>query len=33
MFHVLGKGDDWGQDQINEHALAMLSLIETHYGT
>lgn len=33
MFHVLGKDDDWGQDQINEHALAMLSLIETHYGT
>ena len=31
MFHVLGKGDDWGQDQINEHALAMLSLIEAHY--
>lgn len=33
MFHVLGKGDDWGQDQINKHALAMLSLIETHYDT
>ncbi|WP_158226586.1 DUF262 domain-containing protein [Pseudomonas congelans] len=33
MFHVLGKGDNWGQDQINEHALAMLSLIETHYDT
>jgi len=33
MFHVLGNGDDWGWDQINEHAQAMLSLIEAHYGT
>nr|WP_033042735.1 DUF262 domain-containing protein [Pseudomonas sp. SbOxS1]KEX92916.1 hypothetical protein HA62_16655 [Pseudomonas putida]NYU05734.1 DUF262 domain-containing protein [Pseudomonas sp. SbOxS1] len=32
MFHVLGKGDDWGQDQIKQHAQAMFSLIETHYG-
>ncbi|SDY05925.1 DUF262 domain-containing protein [Pseudomonas salomonii] len=31
MFHVLGKGDDWGQHQINEHAQVMLSLLETHY--
>ncbi|MBV7493821.1 DUF262 domain-containing HNH endonuclease family protein [Pseudomonas sp. PDM24] len=32
MFHVLGKGDDWGQDQIKQHAQAMFSLIEAHYG-
>ncbi|WP_457412066.1 hypothetical protein [Pseudomonas sp. SDO524_S393] len=28
MFHVLDNGDDWGQEQINEHAQAALLLIE-----
>jgi len=32
MFHVLGKGDDWGQDQIKQHAQAMFSLIQAHFG-
>ena len=32
MFHVLGKGDSWGQEQIDEHEKAMLLLIEAHYG-
>jgi len=31
MFHVLGKGDNWGQEQIDKHARAMLLLIEAHY--
>lgn len=31
MFHVLGKGDKWGQEQIETHAKAMLLLIEEHY--
>lgn len=31
IFHVLGKGDNWGQEQIDKHAKAMLLLIEAHY--
>jgi hypothetical protein len=31
MFHVLGKGDKWGHEQIEKHAKAMLLLIEAHY--
>ncbi|WP_338474836.1 DUF262 domain-containing HNH endonuclease family protein [Pseudomonas khavaziana] len=31
MFHVLGKDDNWGQEQIDKHAKAMLLLIEAHY--
>ncbi|MFC4861216.1 DUF262 domain-containing protein [Pseudomonas sp. MAHUQ-62] len=31
MFHILGKGDEWGQEQIETHQREMLKLIEAHY--
>lgn len=31
MFHVLGKGEQWGKAQIDLHAKAMLALVEAHY--
>jgi uncharacterized protein with ParB-like and HNH nuclease domain len=31
MFHVLGRGDDWGESQIRVHENEMLGLIAAHY--
>lgn len=31
MFDVLGKGDDWGKDQIERHRGEMIEMIQAHY--